>query len=230
MVFLNVKKAFDSVWHVGLLHKLVIPYCYLYLTKIIAFFLSDRSFHVSVNKTDSATHPIPYGVPQGAILSPFLYNFFTVDLLQSNESETATFLDDIAIFVSSGNPGVACDILQQHLDSFSMYFKQCKININADKTQAIYFTRCWSPRKLPTAHIRVESHPIPWSTKVKYLGVTLDKRLTFADHRARSIEKSEKAFRILYPFFNIRKSKLNVHNKILLYKTCIRSILCYLQI
>jgi hypothetical protein len=87
-VFFDVEKAFDSVWHEGLLLKLVISNCYLYLTKIIASFLSGHSFHVSVNKTDFATPPIPYGVAQGAILSPSLYNFFTADSPQSNESET----------------------------------------------------------------------------------------------------------------------------------------------
>jgi hypothetical protein len=58
MVFLYVEKAFDSVWHEGLRHKLVIPNCYLYLTKIIASFLSGRSFNVSVNKTDSAFYSL----------------------------------------------------------------------------------------------------------------------------------------------------------------------------
>jgi hypothetical protein len=149
----------------------VISNCYLYLTKIIASFLSGRSFHVSINKTDSATHPIPYGVSQGAILSPSLYNFFTADLPQSNESETATFADDTAIFVSSGDPGVVCNILQRHLDSLSTYFKQWKIKINAAKTQAIYFTRMlvsketancshqgWGP-----SYLMVHRGKVPWS-------------------------------------------------------------------
>jgi hypothetical protein len=119
--------------------------------KTKASFLSDRSFHVSVNKTDSATHPILYGVPQGAISSPFLYNFFTADSPQINESETATFADDTAIFVSNGDPGVVCN-----------------------------------------------------------------RRLTFTGHTARFIKKLEKAFGfIIYSFFN-RKSKLNVHDKLLL--------------
>jgi hypothetical protein len=52
------------------------------------------------------------------------------------------------------------------------------------------------------------------------------RRLTFASHTAKAIDKTEKAFRILYSFIN-RKSKLCVHNKFLLYKTCIRPILCY---
>jgi hypothetical protein len=66
-----VEKAFDLVWHEGLLHKLVISNCYLYLTNIIASFLSGRSFtFLSIRPT--------------AILSPSLHNFFTADSLQSN--------------------------------------------------------------------------------------------------------------------------------------------------
>jgi hypothetical protein len=103
---------------------------------------------------------------------------------------------------------VVCDILQRHLDSLFTYFKQWKIKINAVKTQAIYFTRCWSPRILPTTHIRVGGHPIPWSTEVKYLEATLDKRLTIAGHTARSIEKSVKAFLILYIHFSIGRRSL----------------------
>jgi hypothetical protein len=88
--------------------------------------------------------------------------------------------------------------LKVHLVTLSTYFDQWKIKINASKTQAIYFTRCWAPRKLPCANISIGGHPIPWFTEVKYLGGTLDKRLTFASHTAKSIEKSEKAFHILY--------------------------------
>jgi hypothetical protein len=123
----------------------VISNCYVYLTKIIASFFSGRSFHVYVNKTDSATHPLPYGVPQGSIFSLSLYNFFTADSPQSNESETDTFADDTAIFVSGGDPRVVCDKLQRHFNSLSTYFKQSKLKINVAKTQAIFFTRCWSP-------------------------------------------------------------------------------------
>jgi hypothetical protein len=48
MVFLDVEKAFDSVWHEGLLHKLVISTCYLYLTKMIAYFFSAAASFTSL--------------------------------------------------------------------------------------------------------------------------------------------------------------------------------------
>jgi hypothetical protein len=79
---------------------------------------------------------------------------------------------------------------------------------------------------LPASNLRLNNQEIPWSSEVKYVGLNLDKRLTFASHTAKAIDKAEKAFRILYSFLN-RKSRLCIHNKLLLYKTCIRPILCF---
>jgi hypothetical protein len=86
----------------------------------------------------------------------------------------------------------------RHLVTLSTYLKRWKIKINASKTLAIYFTRCWAPRKLPSINISIGGHSIPWFSGVKYLGVTLDKRLTFASHTAKANEKLEKAFHIIY--------------------------------
>jgi hypothetical protein len=61
-----------------------------------------------------------------------------------------------------------------------------------------------NPTKNP---IKLDDQEIPWSPEVKYLGLYLDKRLTFASHTAESIKKAERAFRILYSFLN-RKPKL----------------------
>jgi hypothetical protein len=74
------------------------------------------------------------------------------------------------------------------------YFKRWKIKVNSSKTQAIYFTRCWSPLRLSGFAIVLNDQKIPWDPEVKYLGVALDKRLTFASHTAKLIEKAERAF------------------------------------
>lgn len=67
---------------------------------------------------------------------------------------------------------------------------------------------------------------IPWKDEAKYLGLILDKKLTFQKHSQYILERCEKLIRIMYPFIN-RKSKLNTRNKILLYKTVFRSTLAY---
>jgi hypothetical protein len=113
--------------------------------------------------------------------------------------------------------------LQSQFDSLSDYFKDWKIRINPTRTQAIFFT---SPRMLPASNLTLNNQVIPWSSKVKYLGLNIHKRITFATHTAKAIGRTEEAFGFLYLFLN-RKSKLCIHNKLLLFETCIRSILCY---
>jgi hypothetical protein len=79
---------------------------------------------------------------------------------------------------------------------------------------------------LPASGMKLYNQEIPWSPHVKYLGLYLDKRLTFASQTVESIKKAERAFRILYSFLNI-KSKLFIQNKLSIYLSCIRPILCY---
>ncbi len=214
MLLLDVEKAFDSVWHEALLHKLLQRGCDIFLARLIFSFLKGRTFQVKIGNITSNSHSIPYGVPQGAILSPTLYNIFTSDVPTSSFCKTATFADDTAIFSSSQTPDLVQIDLQHHLDSISDYCKDWKIKINATKTQAIYFSR--ATKNVPQSNIVLDGNSIPWSNEVKYLGVHLDKRLTFATQVSKSIEKAGLAFKILYSFLN-RKSKLCVPNKLLLY-------------
>jgi Reverse transcriptase (RNA-dependent DNA polymerase) len=224
MLLLDVEKAFDSVWHEALLYKLIMKGCDLYLARLILSFLKNRTFQVRVDGVDSILCGIPYGVPQGAILSPTLYNIFTSDIPTSEFCKTATFADDTALYASDLNPDLVCDALQDQIDNVSNYFKDWKIKVNAEKTQAIYFSRC--TKNLPTSKLKINDIEVPWTPTVKYLGVYLDKRLTFACHISESLNKAEKAFRVLYSFLN-RRSKLCIQNKLLLYKACIRPILTY---
>jgi hypothetical protein len=78
---------------------------------------------VSVGKSKSYVCNIPYGVPQGAVFSPTLYNFFTSDALTVDGCELTTFADDTALFVSNSEPTAVCDGLQEQLDSLTDYFK-----------------------------------------------------------------------------------------------------------
>jgi hypothetical protein len=127
---------------------------------------------VCIGGSKSISYNIPYGVPQGAILSPTLYNIFTSDVPTTEECEVATFADDTAIFVSDIDPAEVCHKLQRQLDTLSDYFKNWKIRVNSTKTQAIYFTRRTSSRMLPASGIKLDDQEIPWSPEVKYLGLS----------------------------------------------------------
>ena len=94
MISLDISKAFDRVWHKGLLAKL--PMFGLNQTLIywIGSFLSDRSIAVRVDGFLSNLHSINAGVPQVSVISPVLFILFINDLLTSTSSSIYSFADD----------------------------------------------------------------------------------------------------------------------------------------
>ena len=74
MAFLDIEKAFDNVWHNGLVHKMVVSNFPVYLTKMIRCYLNQRFTRVCLGGTLSDVYSVPAGVPQGSILGPILFN------------------------------------------------------------------------------------------------------------------------------------------------------------
>jgi len=148
-------------------------YCLpLYLT--LKSFLSNRTFAVRCEDEISTFYPIIAGVPQGSILSPTLYNIFTADLQQSNNTTLATFADDTAITSSNSDVTTAIDNLQIHPTQLQDWFTLWKIKINETTSTHITFTL--SPKNIPPVHLN--NQKIPMNDSVKYLGFLLDKWLT----------------------------------------------------
>jgi hypothetical protein len=225
MVLLDVEKAFDTVWHDGLVHKMFITRFPMRLIKIVRSFLSDRTFHVSVGEAKSDERNIPSGVPQGAVLSPSLYCFYTFDFPILRGVKLALFADDTAIYSTSDDPLVIQRDLQSALTGIAEYFYKWKIKVNASKTQSVFFTKRRT-RGLPTANLVLDGGSIEWCNEAKYLGVTLDKGLTFKSHIQRTTEKTQKLIKILYPLIN-RRSRLDMRNKLLLYKMVFVPMILY---
>lgn len=161
-----------------------------------------------------------YGVPQGAVLSPTLYNIYTHDAPQLQHCNLSLFADDTAFYCASRYVKHIEKSLQSAVSKYKAYFTRWKIKMNENKTQAIFFTKRRS-KQIPTGPLRIGSSLIEWSNSVKYLGFIFDKRLTIRQHIEYAATKCQKAFQILYSLMN-RRSKLNERNKLLLYKVAIR--------
>ncbi|GBL84891.1 putative RNA-directed DNA polymerase from transposon X-element [Araneus ventricosus] len=97
-----------------------------------------------------------------------------------------------------------------------------KIKVNADKCQAVYFTK---RRKVPDPP-KLYRRAISWSKDTKYLGVTLDSRLTYDKHITNVFKQTRSTKARLYPLLG-RNSKLSLQNKLLLYKTILRPKMTY---
>ena len=79
-IVFDIEKAFDKVWHQGLLVKLHKMRIFKIMAHWIKNFLSDRTFFVSINGCNSDLFPINTGVLQGSILFPILFSIFIDDI------------------------------------------------------------------------------------------------------------------------------------------------------
>ncbi|CAG4957977.1 unnamed protein product [Colias eurytheme] len=180
-VLLDIEKAFDRVWHEGLIYKiLTATQCPARLVRILHSFLSNRSFHVSVSSAISQDHAVQAGVPQGSCLSPALYSAYTDDFpspAQPTNHIVALYADDVAFVTASIWTSNAVIKAQRWLDELPAYFERWRITANAKKTQAIVFGG-----RTPSTHLTLAGEQIPWSSTVTYLGITIDRRLRFNSH------------------------------------------------
>lgn len=226
MVLLDIEKAFDCVWHKGLLYKLHLFNLPYYLIKIIMSFISDREFIVFINGSASSVKKIPAGLPQGSVLSPLLYAAYTSDFKIPRSCEIAYYADDTAIYTSKKQSNTIIKILNNALVCINKYFSKWKIKMNGNKTQAIIFPFNKSYKRNPSLQLHQQNEQIPLKTEVNYLGVSLDSKLNFRTHIEKTKNKATTCMRALYPMLN-RRSKLSHKNKNIIYKTVIRPVITY---
>ena len=93
-ISLDISKAFDRVWHKGLLAKLPMFGLQYTFIKWISSFLSDRPIAIRVDDYLSNPHSINSGVPQGSVIFPVLFILFINDQLSSTSSSIFSFADD----------------------------------------------------------------------------------------------------------------------------------------
>ncbi|GBP36446.1 Probable RNA-directed DNA polymerase from transposon BS [Eumeta japonica] len=141
-VFFDVAKAFDRVWHAGLVHKLYSLQVPDRLVIIIQNYLTNRHFTFRHERTHSTRRLIRAGVPQGSALSPLLYSAYTNDIPRPTSGvQLALFADDTALYYKSRNRTTLPTIrrLQRAIDELDQWFRLWRIDVNPDKSAAIQF-------------------------------------------------------------------------------------------
>lgn len=221
-VFLDIEKAFDRVWIKGLLFKLIKINTPSHIIKIIDSYLNNRHFSIVVNNTFSTYRKTLAGVVQGSILGPVLFNLYVNDFPKYQSNALCMYADDTAILHSSKSFAMVSLSINHHLLLVEQWLKNWKIKINIDKTVAVMFS--YRPNKCPK--LKFFGQPIPWSDDVKYLGIHLEKRLTFKKHVKYIQNRFRKIKYKLYPLIK-RGSPLSTQNKLIIYKAYLRPIITY---
>lgn len=219
--FLDIEQAFDRVWHDGLLYKLKLAFPTPYYI-LLKSYLTDRYFQTKFNMETSTYYPIKSGVPQGSVLGPFLYLIFTADIPVTNSTTIATFADDTAIIAVDENPNTASENLQNHLDQLQDWLNNWRVKVNQTKSAHITFTN----RRIDCPIVTINNAQLPVKDQVKYLGLTLEKKLTWKTHITAKKTQINMKLRQMHWLIG-RKSKLSTENKLLLYKCIIKPIWTY---
>jgi hypothetical protein len=223
LVLLDLEKAFDSVWGNGQLFKIIHYHFPRYLITFLSSYLTGRTFTVTVEGCASSCHNLLAGLPQSAVLSPILFSIYTSYLPRTPYVQLAMYADDTAIFSQSWRHDTTARRLSDNLSRLTSYFEKWRLKVNANKTQAILFTK---RRPLRPLSPKIGQLTITWSTEVKYLGLRLTPTLNYTEHIKGQIGKALGTMRKLFPLLG-RESNLETPTKLLLYTTAIRSIVAY---
>jgi hypothetical protein len=220
---IDLTKAFDLVWHNGLIHKLISLNYPPSLIKIIQNYLSKRSIKIRYNNTLSNERSTTTGVPQGGVLSAHLFIIYTHDIPHSPYTTLALFADDTAILSHSYTTKQSTKTTQRHLDKLQIYFHKWRLIPNPSKSSLTHFTKKTIKHKPP---LILDNENIPETPETKYLGIILDRRLTFNSHFKKTLQKANACFQTLLPILS-NKSKISTSVKSSIYKSCLRPILTY---
>lgn len=223
LLLLDIEKAFDTVWHRGLIHKMSLNSIPTYIVKFIDNYLYERSFVVSINKALSSERKIVAGVPQGSILGPTLFLVYINDVPKHPKTSLALFADDTAVFTSSWNKDLIIKYIQSHIELLEKYFLKWKIKVNTSKTTATIFSH---KKSKYSSSLQIFNEKVQFVDSAKYLGLNLDTKLSYSNHILLVVKKAHAAISILYPLL-CRNSSVSIKNKIIMYNMCIQPIMLY---
>ena len=153
----------------------------------ISSYLSSRKFLVQIGYLTSKTVEIDFSVPQGIIQGPILFNCYASTLMEIIPERKDSFLsgyaDDHAIIHSfSPDNNNIKQIIESDVGKIKTWMEENQLKMNDAKTEFIVIETSSSLWKNTLDHIEIGNTKIHQSSKIKFLGVILDEKLSFKDH------------------------------------------------
>lgn len=183
-VSLDLSKAFDCVNHNALTHKLLEENIDISIVKMVESYLSNRKVQGKfLNEICDPVHQ-PYGVPQGSVLGPIIFNLYISDIPQSADL-SSQYADDIMIMNNGRSPQQAKYLAERNQELLE-YYHRWGLKCNAEKTQTIIFGRqhrARAKRSVEVVDPQTRNIVVLETTrKLSYLGITISRTLQITPH------------------------------------------------
>ena len=206
--FIDFAKAFDTIWHNGLFHKLRMKGISGNFLHLIQDMYENTECAVKLNSSRTNYFKCSKGVRQGCPLSPTLFNLYLNDLIDNlNNSNTSPltlggepvtclmYADDI-IILSCSHSG-----LQNCLNTLSEYCNQWKLSINTSKSKCMTFYKRNNKYK---NEFFIRGIPLENVTEFTYLGITIDAACSFKETLRVLSSKAKRALFALNSRFKLK--------------------------
>ena len=219
-VFLDISKAFDKVWHEGLLLRLNQNGIFGNLLNVLRDSLSCRKQQVVLNGQLSSWDNVTAGFPQGSVLVPLLFLIYINDL-PNLSSNCKHFADDASLFSVVNNIHTSAATVSQGLNGITNWAFQWKMIFNPDlskQVQEVIFIR--KIKKLLHPTLLFNNIPLNNSLFQKHCSLTLDIKLNFAEYIKNITRKISKTVGLLHNFQQI----LPRSSLLITYKTYKKSV------
>ena len=180
-VALDISKAFERVWHAGLLHKLK----YYGISGLISSFLSNRRLRVVLDGKSSQEYPVNAGVPQGSILGSTLFLLYINDLPDDVICDIVIYADDTTLYSKCDR---ASDLWQQleltselesDLRDTVDRGKKWLVDFSAGKTQLVLFGRSYNNGSID---VKMGGSILEEKSSFKMLGLTFSSKLDWGSY------------------------------------------------
>ena len=208
VVFLDISKAFDKVWHAGLLHKLQLCGIGGELLRWFSSYLADRQQRVVINGKNSNWGSIDAGVPQGSVLGPLLFLIYINDLTHViRYSKIRLFADDTCLFIEVNDRALTAKQIESDLTSIGIWAKKWRVSFSAQKTKSLTISNKRDAHHNPS--IKFMGSDIEEVCEHKYLGLIFSNNLKWNAHIDSICMKARKRLSIVQPLkFKIDRKSL----------------------
>ena len=200
-VFIDLKKAFDTVNHTLLIDKLEYYGIRGIAQEWLKSYLKDRKQFFQIDECASTLLNVTCGVPQGSILGPKLFILYINDICNASTSlKFILFADDTNEFYSGVDIQTICECISRELDKLHVWLAVNKLSLNVDKTNFILFG---NRKNIDNVCISMNNSIITRVRATKCLGVIIDEKLTWKDHISLVRSKLSKTVGILYRIIHL---------------------------
>ena len=201
----DLSKAFDCLSHELLIAELHAYGFSILALRVIYSYLENTKQRTKINSSYSSWEEILFGVPQGLILRPLLFNIFLCDMFfELRQTDFASYIDDNTPYVEANNIDEVITILENDSVQLFKWFSENQMKANKDNCHLVI-------RNNEKVTMKIVNIEIENTSSEKLLGIIIDSKLDFIEDLEEIIKKASRKVNLLSqitPYVNLAKGKL----------------------